>query len=114
MWDVSDWRRCGQCRKVKTSQEYDGGGTICTPCLAGPPATRVKAAVVTRRASMAKASVAEPVPRHPRLGTVGNGDLEVRERRAKRAAQEGLIDLYPEEYEQLLQSARKAEGLRTN
>ena len=44
---------------------------------------------------------------------VGSGDLEVRERRAKKAALEQLAELHAEDYEQLLQAARRAEGLRS-
>jgi hypothetical protein len=40
------------------------------------------------------------------------GDLEVRERRAKRAAWEGLAASHPEEFARLLRDARAAEGLR--
>jgi len=47
-------------------------------------------------------------------GTVGSGDLEARERRAKRTAWEQLAQLHAEEYESLLQVARQAEGLRTS
>jgi hypothetical protein len=39
--------------------------------------------------------------------------MEARERRAKRTAWEQLAELHAEEYEQLLQVARRAEGLRT-
>jgi hypothetical protein len=52
-------------------------------------------------------------PRRPLTGSVGSGDLEARERRAKRTAWEQLAELHAEEYEQLLQVARRAEGLRT-
>ena len=52
-------------------------------------------------------------PRRPVTGTVGSGDLEARERRATRTAWEQLAELHAEEYEQLLQVARRAEGLRT-
>ena len=108
---MSGWRRCERCRKVKTSEEYDGEATTCTPCLTGP-APRAKAAVVTRRASPSQAPLDIAGPRQPVLGAVGSGDLEVRERRAKRSAQEALVELYTDDYLQLLQSARKAEGLR--
>jgi hypothetical protein len=46
-------------------------------------------------------------------GAVGSGDLEARERRAKRTAWEQLAELHPDDYDQLLQVARRAEGLRT-
>ncbi len=51
-------------------------------------------------------------PRRPPLGTVGSGDLEVRERRARRAAQEQLAGVHTEDFEQLRHAARRAEGLR--
>ncbi|MCW2615592.1 MAG: hypothetical protein JWN08_2586, partial [Frankiales bacterium] len=51
-------------------------------------------------------------PRRPLLGTVGSGDLEVRERRALRAASEALAESHPEEFALLLRDARQAEGLR--
>ncbi|MGB8650415.1 MAG: hypothetical protein WCD35_07100 [Mycobacteriales bacterium] len=53
-----------------------------------------------------------PAERAPLLGVTGSGDLEVRERRAKRAALEQLAEVHPEDYSQLLQAARRAEGLR--
>jgi hypothetical protein len=111
---VSEWRRCERCRKVKAVQEYDGEAPVCTACLTGPAprAPRAKAtAPVTRRVTP---TAAEPIaPRRPSLGAVGSGDLEARERRAKRTAWEQLAELHPEEYEQLLAVARRAEGLRT-
>jgi hypothetical protein len=93
--------------------EYDGDAAICTPCKTGPPARKAKAApAVSRR--VAPTAVAPDKPRGPLLGAVGSGDLEARERRAKRTAWEQLAELHPEEYEQLLQTARRAEGLRTS
>jgi hypothetical protein len=92
--------------------EYAGDGPVCQACLAGPPPRKkAAAATVTRRLTP---TAAEPVlPRRPSAGAVGSGDLEARERRAKRTAWEQLAELHQEEYEQLLQVARKAEGLRT-
>jgi hypothetical protein len=91
--------------------EYDGEATVCVACAAGPP-PRKKAAAVTRKVT----STAGPVPTGPRrtmAGAVGSGDLEARERRAKRTAWEQLAELHPDDYDQLLQVARRAEGLRT-
>ncbi len=51
-------------------------------------------------------------PRPALLGVAGSGDLEVRERRARRAAQEALAASHPEEFALLLRDARAAEGLR--
>ncbi|HUR09309.1 MAG TPA: hypothetical protein VM347_42690 [Nonomuraea sp.] len=108
---MSGWRRCERCRKVKAAAEYDGDAAICTACLTGPAPRKKAAAPVTRRVTP---TAAEPIaPRRPSTGTVGSGDLEARERRAKRTAWEQLAELHEEEYEQLLQAARRAEGLRT-
>jgi hypothetical protein len=71
---------------------------------------------VTRTAprppAAAAAAAAAPVDRGPRLGSVGSGDLEVRERRARRAATDALVELHPDEFALLLRDARAAEGLR--
>ncbi len=77
----------------------------------------MKAAPVTRtvKPAAARPAAAEPAPaapRRPLLGSVGAGDLEVRERRAKRAAHEALAESHPEEFALLLRNARQAEGLR--
>jgi hypothetical protein len=58
------------------------------------------------------ATPAEPAVRRPLLGSVGSGDLEVRERRARRAAADALAESHPEEFAALLRDARAAEGLR--
>ena len=108
---VSEWRRCERCRKVKGTVEYDGESPICIACLTAPAPRKKAAAPVTRRVTP---TAAEPIaPRRPATGAVGSGDLEARERRAKRTAWEQLAELHEEEYEQLLQAARRAEGLRT-
>ena len=108
---VSGWRRCERCRKVKGTVEYDGESPICIACLTAPAPRKKVAAPVTRRVTP---TAAEPIaPRRPSTGAVGSGDLEARERRAKRTAWEQLAELHEEEYEQLLQAARRAEGLRT-
>ena len=100
---MSGWRKCGQCGKVKTAEEYDGAAVVCTLCLTAPaPKPKVSRAVVTRRAAASALPPAAAGPRQPLLGTIGSGDLEVRERRAKRMAQEVLVEHYPEEYERLL------------
>jgi hypothetical protein len=61
-----------------------------------------------------RAAVAPPAERAPLFGVVGSGDLEVRERRARKAATAQLAEMLPEDFEQLLQSARRAEGLRSD
>ena len=108
---MSSWRRCDKCRKVKGVDEYDGEALICRSCLTAP-APRKTAAVVTRTRAVAPSPVPD-TPRRNLTGAVGSGDLEARERRAKRTAWEQLAELHEEEYEQLLQAARRAEGLRT-
>jgi len=105
---VSAWRRCDTCRKVRPASDFDGESTTCRDCLAPAPARR-RTATVTRTATT-------PRPRPPlpqgAVGAVGSGDLEVRERRARRSAAESLAAAHPQEHAQLLQQARAAEGLR--
>jgi hypothetical protein len=112
---VSGWRRCEKCRKVKPTEDYDGEATSCTACLTAPP-PRVRSSTVTTtraaRPAPAKAAPSAPAERRPLLGSVGSGDLEVRERRARRAASEALAQSHPEEFALLLRDARAAEGLR--
>lgn len=110
---MSGWRRCDSCRKVKSATDFEGDAATCAACLTAPtpaPRKRSTGVVTTRKAPAAPA--AAPVDRGPRLGSVGSGDLEVRERRARRTAQEALAELHPDEFEQLLRTARAAEGLR--
>ena len=113
---MSGWRRCDSCRKVRPIDEFAGEATTCNVCLAGPPAPapRKRATPVrtTRTAPRPPAETAEPAVRRPLLGSVGSGDLEVRERRARRAALESLTVSHPEEFALLLRDARAAEGLR--
>lgn len=115
---MSGWRRCDICRKVRSTDEYDGGVATCRDCQHGRSApVHKKTAPVTRtaptRPAKAAAAAAGPVaPRQPLLGTVGNGDLEVRERRARRAAFEALAESHPEEFGLLLRDARAKEKLR--
>jgi len=100
---------------VRSSDEFDGEATTCVACLTVPePVARKKAAPVvrTRTTPRPAAAPAEPTVRKPLLGSVGSGDLEVRERRARRAAQEALAESHPEEFGLLLRDARQAEGLR--
>lgn len=117
---MSGWRRCDRCRKVKTAEEFDGEATTCTACLTAPvpSAPRKRTTTVTRSRTASRppaaapAAAAEPAVRRPLLGSVGSGDLEVRERRARRAASEALAESHPEEFALLLRDARAAEGLR--
>ena len=113
---MSGWRRCDTCRKVRPAEDFDGDATTCTACLTTPaPAPRKRSAVVTTRTRAPRpdaAPTAEPGPRRPLLGSVGSGDLEVRERRARRTATDALAEAHPEEFERLLRDARAAEGLR--
>ncbi len=113
---MSGWRRCDRCRKVRSTDEFDGDATTCTVCLTAPaaPAARKRTAPVTRSTTAPRpaAPPAEPAVRRPLLGSVGSGDLEVRERRARRAASEALAQSHPEEFALLLRDARASEGLR--
>jgi hypothetical protein len=111
---VSGWRKCDTCRKVRSTEEFDGGSPTCQPCLTAPVRTRKAAAPVTTSRTTPKPAPqrAPDAPRRPLLGTVGAGDTEVRERRAKRAAHDALAALHPEEFALLLRDARQAEGLR--
>lgn len=103
------WKRCETCRKVLASEAFDGELATCQACVSGPvakPRTTRASAVKTVRAAT------PPAERQPLLGIVGSGDLEVRERRAKKAALNQLAEVHAEDYEQLLAAARRAEGLR--
>ena len=104
---------------MRSTDEFDGDATTCTACLTtpAPPAPRKRAAPVTRtrtHPAPGRRPAAAPADRvrRPLLGSVGSGDLEVRERRARRAALEALAESHPEEFALLLRDARAAEGLR--
>ncbi|MCW2715236.1 MAG: hypothetical protein JWN88_2283 [Frankiales bacterium] len=113
---MSGWQRCDTCRKVRTGTDFDAGATTCRECLAGPaPAVRKRVAPVVSSRTKPRAEAAPTAaagPRRPLVGAVGSGDLEVRERRARRAAHEALELSHPEEFRLLLRDARAAEGLR--
>ena len=103
------WKRCETCRKVLAAEAFEGESPTCQACLTGPvakPRAARASAVKTVRAAT------PPAERMPLLGVIGSGDLEVRERRAKKAALDQLAEVHAEDYEQLLQAARRAEGLR--
>ena len=111
---MSGWRKCDSCRKVRPIEEFDGESPTCQVCLTAP-VRKPRAAPVTRSRTTPTAARAAPepaAPRAPLLGAVGAGDLEVRERRAKRAAYEALAESHAEEFAILLRDARQAEGLR--
>ena len=105
---MAAWKKCTRCGKVRQGEEFPAESEVCSICLTAPAgkprATRASAVKTVR-------SAAAPAVRDFR-GTVGSGDLEVRERRARKDALEQLAELHAEEYEQLLQAARRAEGLR--
>ena len=110
---MSGWRRCDTCRKVKPADDFDGDATTCRACLTAPtPTPRKRTSAVTTRKAAPRPATTPAAERGPRLGTVGSGDLEVRERRARRAASEALAELHPDEFALLLRNARAAEGLR--
>lgn len=113
---VSGWRKCDTCRKVRPGDEFDGGAPTCRTCQTAP--ARRRSSAVTRSSTTPRTgpspSASVPAgPRKPLLGSVGAGDLEVRERRARRAAHEALAASHAEEFEILLRDAREAEGLRS-
>jgi hypothetical protein len=108
---VASWIRCDSCRKVLAADDFDPPATTCRNCLTGPAPKPRKArasAVTTVRA----AAPTPPAERSPLLGVAGSGDLEVRERRARRAALDQLAELHAEEFAALLSAARQVEGLR--
>ncbi len=115
---MAGWRRCDRCRRVLPAEDFDGEATTCRACVAGPvkAAAVAKAGPVTRTRTAPRAAARTPPdtsgPRPALLGVAGSGDLEVRERRARRAAQESLAHSHPEEFALLLRDARLAEGLR--
>jgi hypothetical protein len=107
---VASWIRCETCRRVLAADAYDEGQTSCRSCLTAPTPkprkARASAVRTTRPATPA------PVERGPLLGVAGSGDLEVRERRARRAALDALAEMHAADFEQLLAAARQVEGLR--
>ena len=110
---MSGWRRCDTCRKVRPADDFDGDATTCRACLTAPtPAPRKRTTAVTTRSTTPRPPAAAPAERGPRLGSVGSGDLEVRERRARRSATDALVESHPEEFALLLRDARAREGLR--
>ena len=111
---MAGWRRCDRCRRVLAADEYDGEATTCRACLTTPVARPkvAKASTVRTRTTTPRSPAAPDAPRAPLLGVPGSGDLEVRERRARRAAQDALAEAHAEEFAQLLADARRVEGLR--
>lgn len=110
---MAAWIRCGTCKKVLAADAYDDGQATCRSCLTAPapkPRTTRASAVTTVRSAV---PLAERADRSPLLGVAGSGDLEVREKRARRAALEQLTELHSADFEQLLHAARQVEGLRT-
>ena len=103
------WQRCEQCRKVLAGDAFDGDSATCRTCLTGP-VTKPRAAKASPVKTVRPAS--PPADRPALLGVVGSGDLEVRERRAKKAALEQLAEVHAQDFEQLLAAARRSEGLR--
>ncbi|MCW2779355.1 MAG: hypothetical protein JWN17_3080 [Frankiales bacterium] len=116
---MSGWRRCERCRRVLAADEFDGDDPVCRACHAVPVGGAPKPAKAgpvtrTRKAAAPRPTVSpvEPGPRQPLLGIAGSGDLEVRERRARRVALDELAEAHAEEFEGLLAAARRVEGLR--
>jgi hypothetical protein len=107
---VASWIRCETCRKVLPADAYDEGQVSCRSCLTAPvPKPRKARATAVRTVRPAAPA---PVERGPLLGVAGSGDLEMRERRARRAALDALAEMHAEDFEQLLAAARQVEGLR--
>ena len=118
---MSAWRRCERCRRVLAADEYDDDSPVCRACLSTPVGGAPKPAKAgpvtrTRKAPAPRPTVAsvEPGPRQPLLGIAGSGDLEVRERRARRVALDELAEAHSEEFQSLLATARRVEGLRSS
>lgn len=114
---MAAWTRCDRCRKVKPSEDFDAASPTCRACLAAPARKRSgtsrTSGVTTRRTKPATApDVAQSGPRPALLGVAGSGDLEVRERRARRLALDQLAETHAEDFAHLLQQARESEGLR--
>ncbi len=111
---MSQWRRCDRCRKVTPTDQYDGDAATCRACLTGPvPKVRAARTSGVRTVRPARSTSAEPAaPRRPLVGVAGSGDLEVRERRARRTALDALAENHGQEFDLLLQAARRTEGLR--
>ncbi len=115
---MAAWQRCDRCRRVLQEEEFDGDSTTCRACLTVPvkaPSTPRSGGTVTRSRTTPRppaTPAAPPGPRPALLGVSGSGDLEVRERRARRAALEALGESHPEELALLLRDARQVEGLR--
>ncbi len=118
--DMAGWRRCDRCRRVLSGEQFVGDATTCRDCLTLPvrPARATSAVTRTRtapRQAAPRQAAGPPAPSGPRpalLGVAGSGDLEVRERRARRAALETLAVSHPEEFGLILRDARLVEGLR--
>lgn len=127
---MATWRRCEKCRKVLSDDDFEPNASMCRGCAAKPARVARAGAVSTRRVVAAAPRSAsatatpsgssgsasgsgsmEPVDRPKREGVVGRGDPEVRGRRARTQALQELAALHAEDYDRLLQEARRAEGL---
>lgn len=122
---VASWRKCRSCSKVKETSEFDGDSVACLLCdekearaaaraakkAAGPVTTtrRPAAPRASRAVTAPKAAVAAP-PAAARvvdpLGAVGLGDIEAREKRARRRALDALVEEHGEEFGALHRAAR--------
>ena len=116
---MSGWRRCERCRRVLAGEEFDGDDPVVPGLPRRPRRGRAEAgqgrtgdAHPQGGRAAARGAPVEAGPRQPLLGVAGSGDYEVRERRARRAANEALAEAHPEEFEELLAAARRVEGLR--
>ena len=61
---MSGWRRCDTCRKVRTTEEFDGDAPTCTVCLTAPvpAAPRKRTTTVTRSQTAPRPSAAPAAP----------------------------------------------------
>jgi hypothetical protein len=109
------WRRCQKCRRVLSSEEFEGDSEVCQADLkkaaAAPKTATDRAFPVTR--STVTARVAAPSQSAPGglLQLRGRGDHEVRARRARVRALERLAEMHAEDFELLLREERVTEGL---
>src|SRR5512144_1501472 len=106
------WRRCQKCRRVLSSEEFDGDSDVCRADLqkasaaAKAPTTRAASSVTTRVVAPAQPAQPGGVP-----GLRGRGDHEVRARRARVRALERLAEMHAEDFELILREERTTEGL---
>lgn len=115
------WRRCGDCRKVKSIDEFSGDEPNCEGCRQAAVQVSAKAAARAVRNSSQSGAVADngggstvTVTRAvatPIRDLTGRGDAEIRARRARVKALERLVELHPQDFAALLAEERSTERL---